>query len=251
MGRNREAWEIASRKYLEEPDSLDEEQLAEVELQLLAPLLASAPRVVHLQSGNGADCVQLLGAGASSAVGIDFSHVAVTAATARARRIGSPARYVTGAVPATPLADGVADLVYTGKGALMWLADLGAWAREVVRLLAPGGALHVYDAHPAAALWTRDPDVASLNAGQSYFGGDRTNDTFPASAIRRFGGDDVRAVERQWTLADIVMSVIASGLTLEHLGEYGEPFWRPRTSPAAAAWAGHLPNSFSLVGRKP
>ncbi len=132
----------------------------------------------------------------------------------------------------------------------MWLSDLDAWGHEVGRLLTPGGALFIYDAHPAASLWARDPDVARLNAEQSYFGGDRVNDTFPASAIRRFGGDGIEAVERQWTLADIVMSVIRAGLVIQHLGEYGEPSWRPGNAPAAAAWAGHLPNSFTLLAHK-
>lgn len=249
--RNREAWNIASRKYSEEADALDAEELAPVERRLLAPVLAASPRTVHLQSGNGADCVDLLRAGVSSVVGVDFSAVAVTAATSRARRLRSGARYVVGALPHTPLAGGVADLVYTGKGALVWLPDLASWAFEVARLLAPGGVLFVYDAHPAAPLWTHDVDRAALEPGRSYFGGTRVNDTFPTSAIRRFGGDDsVRAIEWQWTLGDIVNSVVAAGLTLEHLGEHPEPFWRPRGSPDAAAWNGGLPNSFTLMARK-
>jgi SAM-dependent methyltransferase len=52
-------------------------------------------------------------------------------------------------VPGVPLADGVADLVYTGKGALIWMPDIGAWAREAARLLRPGGHLFVYEGHPA------------------------------------------------------------------------------------------------------
>ena len=247
---NRAAWDLASRKYLEDPSALDGEALADVEAGLLGPLLAAAPRVVHLQSGNGTDAVALLRAGATSAVGVDFSEVAVRAATSRAHRVGSSAGYVVGAVPCVPLASGCADLVYTGKGALMWLADLAAWGSEVARLLAPGGALFVYEAHPAAPLWTRDPDLAGLEPGRSYFGGDRVNDSFPASAIRRFGCDGIEATERQWTLADVVMSILRAGLVLEHLGEHPEPFWRPGGAPAAAAWAGHLPNTFTLVARR-
>lgn len=248
---NRRAWDIASRKYVEEPDSLDDEELGPVERRLLAPLLAGGPRVVHLQSGNGTDCVALLRAGASSAVGVDFSCVAVAGADARARRVGSAARYVVGAVPNAPLRDAAADLIYTGKGALVWLDDLAAWAVEVRRLLAPRGAIFVYDAHPAAPLWTWDADRASLVTGASYFGGTRVNDTFPASAIRRFSDDEsVEAVEWQWTLGDIVSSIIAAGLTIEHLGEHAEPFWRPQDAPDAAAWSGTLPNSFTLVATR-
>ena len=246
---NRDAWDLASRKYVEESAELDGERLADVEQELLAPLLTSRPRVIHLQSGNGIDCVQLLDAGAASAVGVDFSVVAVRAAEARARRLGSSARYIVGSVPETPLASGCADLVYTGKGALVWLSDLQAWAREVARLLAPGGTLFVFDAHPAAPLWTLDPDAAGLDARRSYFGGTRANDTFPASAIARFGGEGVEAIEWQWTLADIVTSVLAADMALVHLGEHPEPFWRPKGVHAAAAWDGRLPNSFTLVAR--
>lgn len=244
---NREAWDIANRKYVDDVGCLDDERLADVELRLLSPLLATAPRVIHLQSGNGVDAVQLLEAGARSAIGVDFSVFAVGAATARAERLNSAARYVVGAVPEAPLAPASADLVYTGKGAVMWLSDLHAWAREIVRVLAPGGSLFVYDAHPAAPLWTRDVDVAGLDPRRSYFGRTRANDTFPASAIARFGASAVEAIEWQWTLADIVNSVLAAGMTLVHLGEYPEPFWRPQGSPTAVAWNGRLPNSFTLI----
>jgi hypothetical protein len=155
-------------------------------------------------------------------------------------------------VPETPLADGVADLLYTGKGALVWLDDLSSWADEVFRLLAPHGRLFVYDAHPAAPLWTTDPDQASVDPRRSYFAGTRVNDTFPASAIRRFSDDaELEAVESQWTLGDIVTSVARAGLVLEHLGEHAEPFWRPGDRHDAAAWDGRLPNSFTLVARRP
>lgn len=245
---NREAWDLASRKYVVESDAaLDNERLADVEQRLLGPLLASSPRVVHLQSGNGVDAIHILEAGATSVVGVDFSTVAVGAAAARAKRLGSQARYIVGAVPDTPLAAGSADLVYTGKGALVWMSDLTAWAREVARLLAPGGTLFVYDAHPAAPLWTRGPDHPAIDPHRSYFGGTRANDTFPASAIARFGGDGVEAIEWQWTLADVVNSVLNAGMTLGHLGEHSEPFWRPGGAQPAAAWDGRLPNSFTLI----
>ena len=129
----------------------------------------------------------------------------------------------------------------------MWLSNLDRWAREVSRLLTAGGSLFIYDAHPAAPLWTRDADFAGLQPERSYFGSTRANDTFPASAIARFGGDDVEAIEWQWTLADIVSSVLAAGMNVAHLGEYPEPFWRPGASPHAAAWDGRLPNSFTLI----
>jgi hypothetical protein len=141
--------------------------------------------------------------------------------------------------------------VYTGKGAVVWLADLASWGREIARLLAPRGQLFVYDAHPAAPLWTLDADVAGIAPDRSYFGGTRVNDTFPASAIARFGTDSTPdAVEWQWTLADIVNSLVVAGLLIEHLGEHPEPFWRPVGGTDAAAWKGRLPNAFTLLARR-
>ena len=79
-----------------------------------------------------------------------------------------------------PLADASADLVYTGKGALIWMPDLAAWATGVVRLLRPSGHLFVYEEHPASILWTWDEDRPRIREDRSYFGLSHVNDTFPA-----------------------------------------------------------------------
>jgi SAM-dependent methyltransferase len=212
-------------------------------------VLAEAPRVVHLQSGNGLDDLDLAPAGARWVVGVDFSRTGATAARHRAAQLGLDVRYVVADALRTGLRDGCADLVYTGKGALMWLPDIGAWGREVARLLRPGGHLFLYEAHPAACLWARHTDPVRLDGRHGYFGGTRLNDTFPASAIARFGGADA-AVEWQWTLADIVTALLDAGLVLLHLAEHPDPFWRPTHGPTSPSWSGHLPNSFSLLAHR-
>ena len=90
-----------------------------------------SPVVVHLQSGHGLDDVALGQAGAKSVVGIDYSQVAVRAAQRHADELGVACRYVAAAVPAVPLASASADLVYTGKGALVWMADLDAGEKDL------------------------------------------------------------------------------------------------------------------------
>ncbi len=143
-----------------------------------------------------------------------------------------------GAVPGVPLASASVDLVYTGKGALIWLPDLTGWARDVARLLRPSGHLFVYEAHPAVTLWTWDEDLPRIREDRSYFGRSHVNDTFPARG----------AAEWQSTLGQIVTAVAAAGMEILHLGEYPEPFWRAG-SVAAAAWDRRLPNSFALLAR--
>ena len=242
---NRTAWEAASQKHVREYGDLlaqaaSGSSLTGTERGLLREVLRCSPQVVHLQSGHGLDDVALVRAGARSVVGIDYSEVAARAAQRRADELGAACRYVVAVLPGAPLADASADLVYTGKGALIWMPDLAGWARDAVRLLRPSGHLFIYEAHPAVPLWTWDEDQPRIRDDRSYFARGHVNDTFPARG----------AVEWQWTLGQVVTAVTAAGMEILHLGEYPEPFWRP-DGISAAAWSGRLPNSFALLARRP
>jgi SAM-dependent methyltransferase len=242
--RNRIAWESASEKHVQEYRELLEQArsqsaLLACELDLLRPLLVRLPVVVHLQSGHGLDDIALVGAGARSVTGVDFSMVAAGAAQRRANELGADCRYVVAELPGAPLQDGCADLVYTGKGALIWMPDLRAWARDAARLLRPSGHLFIYEAHPTVPLWSWDEDAPRIRPDRGYFERSHVNDTYPARG----------AVEWQATLAEIISAVIGAGLEVQHVAEYAEPFWRP-DSVAAAAWQGRLPNSFSLLAQR-
>jgi SAM-dependent methyltransferase len=241
---NRTAWDEAAHKYVREHDDLLAQgaaggSLARPELDVLTPLLTAGPRVVHLQSGHGLDDLDLVRLGARGVVGVDFSRVTAGAAERRAEQLGLPCTYVVAEIPPIPLADGCAELVYTGKGALIWLTDLDAWAREVTRLLTPGGHLVVHEAHPMVPLWTWDVDEPRIRPDRSYFASTHLNDTFPGNG----------AVEHQWTLGQVVTAVAGAGLSLLGLAEHAEPFWRPGEV-EAAAWQGRLPNTYTMIARR-
>jgi SAM-dependent methyltransferase len=242
---NRAAWETASQKHVREYAELLAEartggSLTAVEHAVLDPLLAGRPAVVHLQSGHGLDDVDLVRGGARTVIGVDYSTMATGAARRRAVELGFPCHYVVSALPGAPLAAGSADLVYTGKGALIWMPDIDAWARDAARLLRPGGHLFVFEGHPAVPLWTSDADRPRIRPDRSYFGSSHVNDSFPANG----------AVEWQWTLGRIVTALIDAGLQIRHLGEHPEPFWR-MGGVTVAAWDGRLPNTFSLLASRP
>ena len=120
------------------------------------------------------------------------------------------------------------------------MPDIGALAREAARLLRPGGHLFVYEGHPAVPLWTWDEDQPGIRGDRGYFARSHVNDTFPARG----------AVEWQHTLGQVVTAVITAGMELLSLAEYPEPFWRPGGI-CAAAWDGRLPNTYSLLARRP
>ncbi|GAB2608202.1 methyltransferase domain-containing protein [Pseudactinotalea suaedae] len=240
--RTRAAWAAASMKYEREANEHLElartYRLEPVEEQVLARDVHGA-EVVHPMSGHGLDDLALARLGAASVLGLDYSPAAVRSAQQRADALGLPCRYREVALPATGLPDGSADLVYTGKGALIWVADLAAFLAEMHRILRPAGALFVYEAHPLVPLWTWEPDEARVRADRSYFAPGHVNDTFPA------GG----AYEHQRTLAQMVTGVLEAGFAVEHLAEHPDPFWKPGDL-RAAAWDGRLPNTVSLLARR-
>src|SRR5689334_8730052 len=233
---NRAVWEQASTKHVNEYDELLADARGRVglfprELELLSGVLATGPTVVHFQSGHGIDDTALIRAGARRVLGVDYSVVAAGAAQRRATEIGVPIQYVAAEVPGVPVRDECADLVYTGKGAVIWMRDLDAWARDAAQVLRPGGSLFVYEAHPAVPLWSWDEDEPRIRADRSYFAESHVNDTFPGNGAR----------EWQWTLGQIVTAITRAGLRLDVLEEYAEPFWRPQDGHTAAAWSGRLP----------
>lgn len=149
--RTREAWAKASTKYEHEAAEHLERartyRLEPIEEEVLAADIAGAD-VVHPMSGHGLDDLALARLGAARVLGLDYSPAAVRSAQQRADELSLPCSYREAELPATGLAAGSTDLVYTGKGALIWVADLPAFLAEMHRILRPGGALFVYEAHP-------------------------------------------------------------------------------------------------------
>lgn len=237
------AWDEASQKHVREYDELLAEartaRLLPIEEELLGTLVRDA-EVIHPQSGHGIDDHALIALGAREVLGLDYSPTAVAAAQRRADELGVPCRYEVAELPHTGVPAESADLVYTGKGALIWMRDLAAWAEEMHRLLRPRGHLFVYEAHPLVPLWEWDARDARVRADRSYFAVSHVNDTFPARG----------ATEYQRTLAEIAMTVLAAGFELLHLAEHPEPFWQPDDTEPAAAWDGRLPNAVSLLARR-
>jgi hypothetical protein len=134
---------------------------------------------------------------------------------------------------------GCADLVYTGKGALIWMPDIRTRASDVERLLSRGGHLFVHEAHPMVPLYAWDPDVAGIRPDRGYFNRSHVHDTYPSNG----------AVEWPWNLGEIVTAISEAGLGVIQLVEHPEPFWRPANL-NAAVWNGQLPNTFSLLARR-
>src|SRR5215212_7059039 len=105
--------------------------------------------LMHLQCHFGIDTLSWARRGAR-VTGLDFSAPAVEAARGLASEMGLEATFVRSDVyEAVGATDGrIFDIVYTGRGAIIWLPDIRRWAEVVADLLKPGGFLYLTEFHP-------------------------------------------------------------------------------------------------------
>ena len=218
---------------------------SEPERLLLGDLSPWCRRAIHLQCSHGNDALSLLRQGASEVIGVDISKRLLEIAERKTRALAAPAQWVHADILETPPhLNGTAALVYTGKGALCWMLDLEAWAQVVARLLVPGGRLFIWEGHPLDWVWDLDADGYALDPEH----GDYFSEKFRDRLFSRV--TEATPHYRQWTLGQIVSSVIDAGLVLDHLQEYPERFWNQFPNIPAETLR-KLPHSFALLAHKP
>ena len=227
-----------------------------IERRFLQDLNTWCGRAVHLQCAGGTDTLSLWKMGAAEVVGVDISEKMIAVARRKSTALAAPARwYCCDVLDAPPELDRTAGLVYTGKGALPWIMDLDAWAGVVARLLKPGGRLYVFEGHPLDWVWdTQAADYQLSPRTGSYFSEtvvtDRGWPIFSHPIQEHPHKDQFHVHERQWTLGQVMNSLVAAGLLLERFEEHPDLFWNqfPNLRPELV---GRLPHTFSLLMRKP
>ena len=261
---NRDAWDEAAERYegwFDEAVGLIQaggSNLFPVEEELLGDLRTgrgepATTRAIHLQCAGGRDTLSLWNLGASEVVGVDISPRMLDLARRLTAATGAPATWIEADVLDTPHElDGTADLVYTGRGAIIWLHDLDAWAAVLHRLLAPTGRLVIFDGHPAEWLFDADSEGRLVATDYDYFGGAEASKGWAPEYIDRLSiaeDDQHWKFARAWTLGEIVTALVGAGLRLERLVEYPVDWWaghrdlRPEDR-------GRLPLSFGLVATR-
>ncbi len=153
----------------------------------LLPFLTPGVRLLDLGCGPGTITAGLAGAVAPGpVVGVDVAPGQVSAARDHAARVGAGnARFVAAGAAALPFPDGAFDAAYA-HALFEHLADPGAVAREVYRVLAPGGVAGVCSPDWGGFLLAppdpgADAGIAAYRAVQARNGGD-------PEAGRKLGG---------------------------------------------------------------
>jgi SAM-dependent methyltransferase len=256
---NRAAWDEAAERYegwLAEAIDLiggGGTNLLPPELELIGDLHGRCRRAIHLQCAGGRDTLSLWNLGATEVVGVDFSPRMLELAARLTAATGAPARWILADVLDTPHElDGTADLLYTGRGSLMWLQDLDAWAAVLHRLLASDGRLVIFEGHPAEWLFDVDEDGRWFATDYDYFAGPEASKGWSPGYIERLSIDEADQswkFARSWTLGEVVTALVGAGLRLERLAEHPTDWWsghgdvRPEES-------GRIPLSFSVLARR-
>lgn len=257
---NRLAWEQAAEDYERrlagsiERLRAGRSSLLPVELSLLGDLRGGCDHAIHVQCAGGEDTLSLWLAGASRVTGVDFSPRMLDLARRLGSALGAPASWVEADVLDLPHAlDGTADLVYYGRGSIMWVADLDAWAAGLARLPRPGGRLVLYEGHPAEWLFDGDGEGGWLLTDYDYFAGPEASRGWAPAYIDHLSLPDEEQAwkfARNWTLGEVVTALLGSGLRVETVTEHPVDWWGGHRD-VHPAERGRLPLSFSVTAARP
>ena len=263
--QNRAAWNEAASQYeadLEERIAFLKAgggNLMAPEMPYLQDLDKWCNRAIHLQCAGGTDTLSLWNHGAKEVVGIDISERMIAVARRKSEAIRANAHWHCCDLLETPEElYSTADLVYTGRGALCWVMDIEAWAQIVAKLLKPGGKLYVFEGHPLDWVWDPKSDVLKLDEDEpfgNYFSHSIAKDSgWPELYIPTELVPDVskqeHKFERQWTLGQIMNSLIAAGLRLVRFEEHPDQYWEGLPN-LPVEIANRLPHTFSLFMSRP
>jgi RimJ/RimL family protein N-acetyltransferase/SAM-dependent methyltransferase len=254
----RAAWDEAAERYegwLDEAVGLIRDggtNLFGVELELIGDLHGRCRRAIHLQCAGGRDTLSLWNLGATEVVGVDFSPRMLELARRLTQATGAPATWVLADVLDTPHElDGTADLVYTGRGSLLWLQDLDAWAAVVARLLAPRGRFVLFEGHPVEWLFDADEEGHWVATDYDYFAGPEASRGWAPEYIDRLSVPDAEQhwkFARAWTLGEVITALLGANLRLEQVAEHPVDWWGGHRD-VRPGERSRIPLSFSVVGR--
>jgi len=184
-------------------------------------------RLLHLQCHIGTDTLSWARLGAH-VTGVDFSPESLDCARKLQQELGLDGRFILSNVYDLPgkLRE-TFDIVYTSRGVLCWLRDLDAWAGIVARYLKPGGTFYIMETHPMAGCFEYSKSKGFYLAYPYYHSsepmcwdapeGDYADESYIPSQP---------SYEWQWTVSDIINSLQAAGLQLEHIQESDRLFFK-------------------------
>jgi len=213
--------------------------------------------LLHLQCHFGLDSLSWAREGAI-VTGVDFVQKAIDYADSLKSRLGLEARFICSNIfDLESHLDEQFDIVYTSQGVLCWLEDLTSWAKLINRYLKPGGVFYIMETHPVANIFEYKEPGLKLGSLPYFHNIEpiicQDNDYSDPSHV-----NINPSYEWDWSLADIINSLLEVGLRIEAFHEYGKCFFKafPDMVKADDHWwilPGYeniIPLTFTIVARK-
>lgn len=234
------------------------EILDEIELREIGEV--GGRRLLHLQCHIGTDTLAWARHGAA-VTGVDFSAEAIACARRLRDELGLEAKFIQANIYDLPsLLSEKFDIVYSSRGVLCWLRELGEWAKVVAHFLVPGGIFYLMESHPILnALQEQSPGL--LLFAHSYFHLAEPMRWEPGVADYADPSHHLEhpSYEWTWTMSDVLTALLKAGLELELLNEYDRLFFRlfPSMVSEDGRWytlrqySDKLPLLFTLRAHKP
>ena len=140
---------------------------------------------------------------------------------------------------------------YTGRGSLIWLQDLDAWAAVIARLLSPSGRFVLFEGHPVEWLFDADEHGRWIATDYDYFSGAEASRGWAPEYIDHLSIDETDLswkFARAWTLGEVITALLGAELRLETVAEHPIDWWGGHAD-VREDERGRIPLSFSVTGR--
>jgi SAM-dependent methyltransferase len=260
---NRKRWEELTTEHERSPFydlegfKAGKDRLRSIELSELGDV--SGKTMLHLQCHFGMDTLAWARRGAV-VTGVDFSEKAITLARSLSEELNIPAEFVCSDVFDLPnVLSGTFDIVFTSYGVLHGLPGLKRWGEVIAHFLKPGGIFYIVEDHPMFRTFRAKPD-GEYRVERSYFFSETPQRIEGAGSYATDGkGSSGESYVWDFSMGDVINSLIEAGLTIEFLHEFpfaarakfpfmelGEDGWW-RLPPGQH---GVIPFLFSLQARK-
>jgi SAM-dependent methyltransferase len=197
--------------------------LKENEIQQFQRIGILGRDVVHLCCNNGIELLSIKNLGAGRCLGVDISDEAIRQAQERASLSKIDCQFIRsdvydlGEVYASQF-----DIVYISVGCLGWMPDLNLFFQTAAGLLRTGGYIFIHESHPFLEMLPFDGDEKDpLFIVEPYFKSEPYVDYGGLDYIGRTEYEST--IPQYWfvrKLSDIMMSLLASHMVLEHFSEY-------------------------------
>ena len=168
-------------------------------------------KLLDMQCGSGEAALSWANRGAR-VTGVDISERRIAEARKKAALAGRKIEYVRGDIMRLPFKRNFFDRIYTGGGIVGWIPDVNRWAREIARVLRPGGRF-VYDCnHPFSLCITkgRGPIPVLAKARGGYFDSRPLSYNSMSSWMKT--GRKIPRVERNWSIGALLNALVGAGL---------------------------------------